>query len=137
MELVATESNYLLYTIEYKTEVHDMKRFLVVIMALFLVFFSMPLLAEAGQSECIITQAPNLYEYWRENTARSELNKRDGIITDDEFRDSRVSRLDNVFIEIVKMTNEQRTAKGETVLWEDHEVMVLVDTFSKPVWCKN
>lgn len=66
------------------------------------------------------------------------MHKRVEDVTDREFaeyvqklRETRVANLNPRFLEIARMTPEQRKVFGERVLWENKKIMVLVDTYSK------
>ena len=77
----------------------------------------------------ICTSIPSLYENYKKTTLG-----REG--TDKELREhletqrERVSKLKDPFTPIARMTEAERAAAGERVLWEDATVMVLVDRFS-------
>lgn len=97
--------------------------------------FGVPGYAEEGRraSDAQCTQLPSLYENWKKAVAE-EIGGRD--VSDEEVRqyaarqrDGRLRTLPNPFVKIARMSGQERAVARERVLWEDKEIMVLVDRF--------
>lgn len=93
---------------------------------------SAPVTTAGGAGPC--TQVPAIVKNWTKQIEDEFASKSVGMTAQAFGRymsDSRVraSGLPNPFIRIARMTPAERSAANERVLWEDANVMVLVDRF--------